>query len=146
MSSQGSGALMVELPAWQLADHATLALAVACAAVIEAVASRYPEGPAGAGLAGGLCLAAWQLWRIRDSRRPTRVTVDPDGRWTIESPAGRSLAVLLPGTRVLGRSIVLRWKTEGIVGSAWLTAADVPAARLRELRVRLLASGARAAT
>jgi hypothetical protein len=144
MSLHGSGALTVELPARQLADRATLALAVACALVMEAVASHYPEGPAGAGLGCGLCLAAWQLWRVRNEGRASRLTVDPDGRWTIESPAGRSRAVLLPGTRVLGRSVVLRWKTEGTVGSAWLTAADVPAARLRELRVRLLASGAKA--
>jgi hypothetical protein len=144
MSLHGSGALTVELPGWHLADRATLALIVACALVIEAVAARYPEVPAGAGLACGMCLAAWCVWRIRDRGRPVRMIVDADGRWIVESVSGRSRAVLLPGTRVLGRSVVLRWKTEATGGSAWLTAADVPAARLRELRVRLLASSAQA--
>jgi hypothetical protein len=145
MSSPGSGELTLEIPPRLLADRATVGLVVACAVAIEAVAARYPEGPVGLGAATGVLLALWHgLW-VRRSPTVVGATLDRAGRWRLRLSDGRAVAaVLQPGSRVLGSSVVLRWKTGRRVLSAWLTGWDLPPDRLRELTVRLLASGGRA--
>ena len=144
MSSPGSGALTVEWPRWLLADRLTLALAVACAAVVEAVVANHPAGPAGVGLALGTVLIGLHLWLKRNNRAVLGARLEPAGRWTLLTRSGDEPAELAPGSRVLGRTVVLLLRAPGGVCSVWLTALDVPASRLRELRVRLLAAGDRA--
>lgn len=144
MSSPGSGALTVEWPRWLLADRLTLALAVTCAAVVEAVAANHPDTPAGVGLALGAVLIGLHLWLRRNNRAVLGARLEPAGRWTLLTRSGGRPAELAPGSRVLGRTVVLRLRAPGGVCSIWLTALDLPATHLRELRVRLLAAGDRA--
>jgi len=144
MSSPGSVALTVELPARLVAERAALGLIAACAAAIEAVAGRYPDASPGLGLALGALLAAWHAHRVRRRSEVKAVALDGKGDWRLALADGRTVpAVLTMGSRVLGHSVVLRWRAEGRTFGAWLTGLDVPAARLHELRLRLLASGAR---
>jgi len=49
-------------------------------------------------------------------------------------------AALLPGSRILGPTVVLRLRGGRLTRSAWLTAGDLPAPDLRQLAVRLLAA------
>lgn len=140
MSSPGSAAMTIEIPARTLADRAVPLLTGACAAVIEAVAGRHPGAPAGIGIAVGLAIAAASLWRRRYNPRPTRASLDAAGDWRLTFADGGSRpAILCRGTRVLGSSVVLRWRAGERSFFAWLTVRDVPGPRLRELRVRLLA-------
>jgi hypothetical protein len=144
MSSPGSDVLTVEVPARLVVERASVAFIVACALVIEAVAANHPDAPIGLGVVAGSLLYCWRLWRIRNEMRIRRATLDADGRWLVDSTAGQEEAVLLPGSRVLGHSVVLRLKSGPGVCSLWLTGWDLPAVELRQLRVRLLAQGARA--
>jgi hypothetical protein len=144
MSSPGSGVLTVELPARLAAERATVVLATLFALVAEAVAANHPDAPAGLGVAGGLALAGWHLWRTRNVARIRRATLDARGCWQVELPTSREEAELLPGSRVLGSTVVLRLKSARRAHSLWLTGWDLPAGDLRRLRVRLLAQGARA--
>ncbi len=144
MSSPGSGALTVEWPRWLLADWLTVALAVAGAGVVESVLANYPDVPAGLGLALGALLVGGHLWRMRNTGATVGARLDPVGGWTLLTRGGRQPAELAPGSRVLGPTVVLRLRTPGGVRQVWLTERDVPASRLRELRVRLLAAGDRA--
>jgi hypothetical protein len=82
--------------------------------------------------------------RVHNNKRIRRATLDSHGRWLIDSASGRAEAELLPGSRVLGSSVVLRLRCGRGVQSLWLTGWDLPAVELRQLRVRLLAQGARA--
>ncbi len=141
MSSPGSAALTIEWPRRTRADRLTAVLAVACGLVVEAVAGRYPGVPAGLGAALGCFFLCWHAWRTRNTGSVTRAILDPDGRWTLVSPEGPVTAKLLPGSRVLGRSVVLRWQAGRVTRSVWLTGAELPAAVLRRLRVRLMAAG-----
>ena len=43
------------------------------------------------------------------------------------------------GSRLLGSSVVLHWRSPGRSGAAWLTAADLPRETLRSLAVHLVA-------
>jgi hypothetical protein len=143
MSSSGSDALTLEIPSRLAADRVTTVLVVACALVIEVVAARHPGGPVGLGVAVAILLTAWHRLRTRHAPAITVATVDGQGAWRLELSDGRSLAaVLLPGSRVLGTSVVLRWRAGSVVRGTWLTGWDLPPDRLRELTVRLLASGA----
>jgi hypothetical protein len=144
MSSPGSDVLTVEVPARLVAERASVVLIVACALVVEAVATNHPDAPVGLGVGVGIGLCAWHLLRMCNAARIRRATLDGHGRWLVESTAGRSEAELLPGSRVLGRSVVLRLRSGPTVHSLWLTGWDLPAGQLRHLRVRLLAQGARA--
>ena len=143
MSSPGSGALRVEIPSRSVAERVTVGLLLASGSAIEVVAALYPDGPIGLGLAVGLLLAAWHWHRRRKAPSPTFATLDRQGAWQLGLADGRVVAaVLRPGSRILGRTLVLRWRAGKLVRSAWLTAWDVPPAQLRELTVRLLAAGA----
>lgn len=144
MSSPGSGVLTVDVPARLIAERASIVLIVACALVLEAVAGNHPDAPIGLGVAVGIILCAWQMWRNSNAMRIRRATLDAHGRWLVDAAGGRVQAELLPGSRVLGRSVVLRLKSGPGVHSLWLTGWDIPAGQLRQLRVRLLALGARA--
>jgi hypothetical protein len=144
MSSPGSGVLTVELPARLIAERASIVLIVASALVVEAVAANYPDAPIGLGAIVGIMLCAWQMLRNSNAIRIRRAILDAHGRWLIDAAGGRVQAELLPGSRVLGRSVVLRLKSGPDVHSLWLTGWDLPAVELRQLRVRLLAQGARA--
>jgi hypothetical protein len=143
MSSPGSDVLTVEVPARLVAERASVALIVACALVVEAVAANHPDAPPGLGGVAGSLLYCWHLWRIRNEMRIRRATLDAGGRWLVDTATGQEEAVLLPGSRVLGQSVVLRLKSGLGVCSLWLTGWDLPAVELRHLRVRLLAQGAR---
>lgn len=144
MSSPGSGALTVEWPRWLLADRLTVALAAACAGVVESVIANHPGVPAGLGLVAGVLLIGGQMLRIHNTGVGLGARLDPAGRWTLLTCQGSQPAELAPGSRVLGPTVVLRLRTARGVQEVWLTACDVSASRLRELRVRLLAAGDRA--
>ncbi len=144
MSSPGSGALTVEWPRWLMADRLAVALVVACAGVAESVAAGHPGVAPGLGLAVGVLLACGQMWRMRNMEPVVGARLDPAGRWSLLTRGGSQPAELMPGSRVLGPTVLLRLRSSGGVREVWLTASDVPASRLRELRVRLLAAGDRA--
>jgi hypothetical protein len=144
MSSPGSDVLTVEVPARLVAERASIVLIVVCALVVEVVAANHPAGPIGLGVVAAVMLYAWQLWRNSHKTRIRSATLYAHGRWLIDSAAGRAEAKLLSGSRVLGRSVVLRLACRTGVHSLWLTGWDLPAVELRQLRVRLLAQGARA--
>lgn len=144
MSSPGSGALTVEWPRWLMADRLTVALAVAAAGVVESVLANHPGVPAGLGLALGAVLIGGQLLRMRNVRITIGARLDPASGWVLLTRGSRQPAELMPGSRVLGPTVVLRLRTADGVRQVWLTERDVPACRLRELRVRLLAAGDRA--
>jgi hypothetical protein len=66
--------------------------------------------------------------------------VDRRGQWQLGQADGRRVAaVLQPGSRVLGSTVVLRVSGGGLTRSAWLTARDLPGVELRRLAVRLMA-------
>jgi hypothetical protein len=141
MSSPGSGVLTIELPSRLAADRVAAGLLVAAAACVEVVAARYPEGPAGIGLAAGVLLASWQFWLVCRSALVRTATLGRGGDWQLGLADGRQVAAdLLPGSRVLGSTVVLRLRGGRLTRSAWLTARDLPTADLRRLAVRLMAA------
>jgi hypothetical protein len=141
MSSPGSGVLTIELPSRLVADRVAAGLLVAAAACVEAVVARYPEGPAGIGLAAGILLASWHCWLGRRSALVRTATLGRGGDWQLGLADGRQVAAaLLPGSRVLGPTVVLRLRGGRLTRSAWLTARDLPAVDLRRLAVRLMAA------
>jgi hypothetical protein len=103
--------------------------------------ARYPEGPAGIGLAAGVLLASWHYWLGRRSALVRTATLGRGGDWQLGLADGRQVAAaLLPGSRVLGPTVVLRLRGGRLTRSAWLTARDLPAVDLRRLAVRLMAA------
>lgn len=141
MSSPGSDVLTIELPTRLASDHAVVGLLVAAAVGVEVVVARYPDGPVGIGLAAGVLLALWHHRRGRRSAMVRTATLDRRGGWQLGLADGRRVAaVLLPGSRVLGPTVVLRLRGGRLARSAWLTTRDVPAVELRRLAVRLLAA------
>jgi hypothetical protein len=143
MSSPGSDALTLEIPSRLLADRATVGLILACAVAWEVVAARHPAGPAGIGLVAATLLSAWHWVGRRRGPALIRASLDRSDRWELTLSDGKSVpAVLRPGSRILGSSVVLRWQAGRRVRSMWLTAWDLPPEQLRELTVRLRASSA----
>jgi len=141
MSSPGSDVLTIEFPARLVSDRAVAGLLVAAVVAVEIVVSRYPDGYAGFGLAAGVLLASWYSWQGRRSARVQAATLDRRGQWQLVQADGRRVAAaLLPGSRILGRTVVLRLRGDRLARSAWLTAADLPAQDLRRLAVRLMAA------
>jgi hypothetical protein len=141
MSSPGSDVLTIELPPGLAADRVAAGLVVAAAACVEAVVARYPDGPAGIGLAAGILLASWHFWLARRSALVRSATLGRGGDWQLGLADGRQVsAALLPGSRVLGPTVVLRLRGSRLTRSAWLTARDLPAVELRRLAVRLMAA------
>jgi hypothetical protein len=141
MSSPGSDVLTIELPTRLVADRVAAGLLVAAATCVEAVVARYPEGPAGIGLAAGILLASWHYWLGRRSALVRTATLGRGGDWQLGLADGRQVAAaLLPGSRVLGPTVVLRLRGGRLTRSAWLTARDLPAVDLRRLAVRLMAA------
>jgi len=140
MSSPGSDVLTIELPARLAPDRAVTGLIVAAAVAVEAVVARYPGGQGGIGLAAGILLAIWHSWLARRSAMVRAATLDGRGRWHMVLADGRQVAaVLLPGSRILGPTVVLRLRGGRLTRSAWLTAGDLPAPDLRRLAVGLMA-------
>jgi hypothetical protein len=144
MSSTGSDALRIDFRPWLLADRLAAGLVICCALVIELVASRYPEPRPGLGVAALVLLAAWLWYRRRRSSDVAGLEIGPDGRWQTLLADGRTLpSEMLRGTRLLGPTVALRWQAGSSIRHAWLTTWDVPAAKLRELTVRLAATRVR---
>jgi hypothetical protein len=127
-----------------LADRLTLVLAVACAAVVEAVVANYPGVPTGFGMALGMAVIGIHLWLTRNNWAVLGARLEPAGQWTLLTRSGGRPAELAPGSRVLGRTVVLRLRTASGVHQVWLSPRDVSASRLRLLRARLLLAGGRA--
>ena len=141
MSSPGSDVLKIEFPPSLASERVTVGLLVAAALAVEAVVARNPDGQAGIGLAAGIVLAAWHFWLGRRSAMVRAATLDRRGEWQLGLADGRRVAaVLLPGSRVLGSTVVLRLRGGRLTRSAWLTAWDLPAAELRRIAVRLMAA------
>ena len=141
MSSPGSDVLTIDLPERLASDRAVAGLLVAAAVVVEIVVSRYPDGQAGIGLVAGVLLASWHCWLGRRSAKVRAATLDRRGDWQLGLADGRRVAaVLLPGTRVLGRTVVLRLRGGRVTRSAWLTSRDLSAVELRRLAMRLMAA------
>ena len=141
MSSPGSDVLTIELPARLASDRAVTGLIVAAAVAVETVVARYPGGQGGIGVAAGILLATWHSWLARRSAMVQAATLDGRGRWHMVLADGRQVAaVLLPGSRILGPTVVLRIRGGRLTRSAWLTSRDLPAPDLRRLAVRLMAA------
>jgi hypothetical protein len=139
--------MTLELPARLLADRAALLLIGTGAVVAEVVLLRQPGGPAGLGIATGVLLGAWQVWRMRAGRQVRSATLTADGGWRLAFGDGRTApAQLVRGSRLIGSSAVMRWSVEGHPLAVWLTPADLPRATLRALRVRLAGASLRAGT
>jgi hypothetical protein len=142
MSSPGSDVLTVELPRRLASDRVAAGLIVAAVFAAGAVAARNLAGPAGTwtGIAAGVGLAGWMWWRGRHAARVRSATIDTRGRWHLRLSDGQlAPAVLLPGSRVLGRTVVLRLRAGRVARSAWLTSWDLPDEALREITIRLRA-------
>jgi hypothetical protein len=144
MSSRGSVAITLELPARTTGERASRVLAVLAVLAAGWVSARYP----GTALPWAItAIAAVALWvagaRPRDLRA---LAVQPGGRWRVEGPGGRrASAIPGPGTRRLGPTVVLDVRADATARSLgcrlWLTPADLPAATLRRLAVRLPVAG-----
>ena len=144
MSSPGSAPIMLELPTWPLADALALCLAGVLGVVVEAVMARQPQGLTGAGLVLAVALVAWLGSRRRASGRLDRAALAEDDAWRLTFADGRQAeATLVRGTRVLGSSVVLKWRVEGRARSVWLTRRDLPLPVLRNLAMRLQGTGPR---
>jgi len=131
--------MSLELPRVTLAQIGALALAVIAAVTTEAVLSRYPGAPAGAGVLLGALTAGWlYLDTLRPTRALRRAVWLPDDTWCLEF-ADRGVAVARLGrdTRRLGRSLILRWRLADRSVACWLTSCDVDDADLRTVTVRL---------
>jgi hypothetical protein len=136
--------LRIELRPWLLADRLAACLAAGCALTIEVVASRYPDPRPWLGVAALALFACWLWYRRRGASGMAGLVIGPDGRLQTLLADGSLLpSEVLPGTRLLGRTVALRWRAGTGVRHAWLTPWDVPAGQLRELAVRLLATRTR---
>ena len=141
MSSPGS-AVTVELPRWALADRLALGLIVFAGLALEAALANLAAAPPGAGVLAIAVLLPWQ-WRQR-RRRPLAVDVASDAG-ALRLGDGRCVPFQLgPGSRVLGSTVVLHWRSPHASGALWLTPADVPRDALHRLVVRLVAGRLRA--
>jgi hypothetical protein len=132
--------MTVELPRLLLADRLTWLLILGSAGMTEAVLWRHPGLPAGVGLAAAVGLCLWQ--RAMRRKAPVTAVLGASG-WRIQCRDGACLAARAgPGTRVLGRSVVLHWCSGRRSGRLWLTPADLRPEVLRLLILRLRSSGA----
>jgi hypothetical protein len=136
MSSPGS-AVTVELPRWPLADRLTVALLFAVALVVEAVAARHPGVSGGLGVAAAVLLAV--AFRFQRWRQPCRLVFAPGANQLQLADGSERPFVVGAGSRLLGSSVVLHWRSPGRSGAVWLTAADLPRETLRSLAVHLVA-------
>ena len=139
--------MSLDLPRVTLAEAAAATLCVLCAVTTEAVLGRYPGAPAGVGLlVGALAALGLYLDSVRPARALRKVVWLPDDTWRLEFRDGNAVvAGLGPGTRILGRSLVLEWRVPGRSVARWLTPWDVDDRQLRTVAVRL-ACGARLRT
>lgn len=129
--------MTVELPRWPLADRLTVALLFAVALVVEAVAARHPGAPGGLGVAAAALLSV--VFQFQRRRRP-RALVFARGASHLRFADGSQRSFVAgTGSRLLGSSVVLHWRSPGRSGAAWLTAADLPRETLRALAVHLVA-------
>jgi hypothetical protein len=140
--------MSIELPRLSIAEGASLLLCVLCALVLELALARLGGSMAGSGIAAGVATLAW-LWHssLRATRALRSVALLADDRWRLEFRDGRVLyAPLGPGTRVMGRTLVLDWIVGGPATRVWLTRWDVADGQLRAVAARLACgSGLRAA-
>jgi hypothetical protein len=131
---------MLELPARLLADKVAIGLMGALGVVVEAVMARQPQGVTGAGLLLAGALMLWFGYQRRAGGRLARVSLEPAGSWRLTYVDGHvAEAALGRGSRVLGGSVVLKWRVDGRPASVWLTHRDLPRPVLRALIVRLKA-------
>jgi hypothetical protein len=138
MSSIGSAVLRLELHPWPVADRVAAGLVVAAALVIMAVAAQSPDSQPALGVLALGVLGGWLWYGRRSARGIAALSIGEDGRLCTEYADGRRVASeVLPGTRLLGRTVALRWRVGQEVRRAWLTPWDAPESRLRELAVRL---------
>jgi hypothetical protein len=141
MSSPGSVALTLDLPRRLLSDWIAIGLCLASGPFLETASDRYPGVPAGVGLGAGALLLA-SLWASRVGRPALcRAILAESGAWQLDLADGRQVpATLLPGSRSLGPTLLLRWRTGERTVSRWLTGFDVPVADLRRITARLRAA------
>ena len=132
--------MTLELPPRLATDWLTRGLVLASGVVVEVVAARHPALPPGMGVVTLGCLLAWHWMRTRPGRLLCTASLEDDGRWQLQFRDGRRAAARLgPGSRLLGRSVVLRWTMARGGRAVWLTPWDLPDADLRRLAVRLRA-------
>jgi hypothetical protein len=131
--------MSLELPRVTLAEGVAAALCAVCAAVTELALGRRTGAPPGTGLLAGAALAVWLGAAVmRPGRVLRKVVWLTDGGWQLEFRDGVTAAARLgPGTRILGRTLVLQWRTSDRTVARWLTPWDVDEAGLRALMVRL---------
>lgn len=134
-----ASAVTVELPRWPLADRLSLVLACAVAPVAEAVLARYPGVPGGIGVLLAAALVGG-LWLQRRSR-PGALELTPAGDWLRFRGGDRRPFRRGPGSRLLGTSVIVHWRSRGASGFLWLTPADLPRETLRKLAARLAVAG-----
>jgi hypothetical protein len=131
--------MSLELPRVTLAEGVAAALCALCAVVTELTLSRYIGMRGGAGVLAGATLMTWLgADRMRPGRALRRVVWLTDDLWQLEFRDGATAAARLgPGARMLGRTLVLEWRTSERTIVRWLTPWDVDDARLRALATRL---------
>jgi hypothetical protein len=141
MSSPGSVALTLDLPRRFLSDRITVGLCLACVPFLETAAGRHPNFPVGIGLCVGALLLASQ-WAARVGQpAASRAILAESGAWQFDLADGRRVpAMLLPGSRALGPTLLLRWRIGERTVSRWFTRFDVPTADLRRITARLRAT------
>lgn len=133
--------MTLDLPARLVADWIAFVAIAACGWVLETVAARHPGLPSGGGIALAAVLALWQWARTRPARRLRTVTLGDGGRGRLRFADGHVVeARLVPGTRVLAGSVVLRWAAGPRRSTVWLMPWDLPDAELRSLTIRLRAA------
>ena len=130
--------MSLELPRFGLSEIVAVAQCMICVAVGEALLDRYAL-PAGAGLLAGSLGAAWlYLGTLRPARALRRAIWLPDGSWLLQFRDGNvRTAQLGTGTRILGTTLVLQWRTAERSLARWLTPWDVDDGQLRAVSVRL---------
>lgn len=129
--------MTAELPRWPLAERVSLVLAGLAGAVVEAVTANHPGVPPGLGVLAAGALATGMAWRRRG--RPVAIELSPTGS-RLRLQDGRWLPCSIgTGSRLLGSSLVLHWRSPGRSRAAWLTPADLPRETLRSLAVQLVA-------
>jgi hypothetical protein len=131
--------MSLEMPRVTLAQIGAVALILIAAVTTEAMLGRYPGASPGLGiLLGAMTAGALYLETFQSGRALRRAIWLQDDTWRLEFVDGRVAAAdLAPGTRTLGRTLVLRWRLADRSLRYWLTPFDIDEAILRTVTARL---------
>jgi len=137
MSSPGS-VVIAELPRWTAGERLSLAMAVVCGTVVEAVIGNHPDVLQGPGILLAAFLVAGTLAQRR--RRPVVLEFGPECRRAVLGDGRRVRFEVGPGTRLLGATVVLHCRIPDGIRRLWLTAADLPPGELHRIALGVVAA------